>query len=120
MASTIHVNNSGHSISVFALPEEGPREPEPWPRALASADFVGDHWWVSRVLVRLPGNRGKGLGSQVLGRLLQEIAKHPCTRVCVSPGGYDEDPRQRAFYLKHGFVPADEPDLLVWELREKA
>ena len=70
--SKIAVNNNGYSISVFALPDEGPRDPgEPWPMALASADLVGDHWWVSRVIVRKVENRGQGLGSQVLGRLLQ-------------------------------------------------
>jgi len=114
--SKIMVNNNGYSISVFALADDG--EPsdaaEPWPRALASADLVGDRWWVSRVIVRKVENRGQGIGSAVLSRLLLEVSGHPCTRVCVSPSGYDQHPKQRAFYLKHGFKPTDEPDLLEW------
>ena len=114
--SMLWVNNVGQSISVFALPEEPRDSSEPWPRALAAADFLGDRWWISRVIVRARDNRGKGLGSEVLRRLLDEIAKQPCTTVCVSPGGYDGDTeRQWAFYVKNGFKPGDEPDLLVWE-----
>lgn len=116
----LHVNSTGRSISVFALPEEGAIVREPWPRALAAADLVGDYWWVSRVIVRLPGNRGRGLGSLVLTRLLQEIQGQPCKRVHVSPGGYHDDTeKQRAFYLKNGFKPTDAPDLLVWEPPEQ-
>jgi L-amino acid N-acyltransferase YncA len=99
------------SISVTAALETGLV-------ATASADYIPAmrHWWVSRVLVRAPADRGKGHGSAVLAKLLEEIAKAPVKVVHVIPGGYSDDTeRQRAFYERAGFKAWDEEEtIMVW------
>jgi GNAT superfamily N-acetyltransferase len=73
-------------------------------------------WWVARVLVSKPGNRGKGYGSQVLQAALKAVMARTDGRgrVIVAPGGYDNDNRKFLFYLKNGFRCIDEEGLFEW------
>lgn len=82
----------------------------------AEADDLGDGvWWVARVLVQPPKNRGRGIGTELVRRMQREVVGFGCKKLIVAPGGYDEDhERQRGFYLHCGFVQ-DEKDSMVWE-----
>lgn len=72
----------------------------------AEADLVGDKWNISRVLVKKEQDRGKGLGSNFLQKLLKEIyLRNSNAVVIVAPGGYGVDiQKQISFYKKNGFV----------------
>jgi GNAT superfamily N-acetyltransferase len=88
-------------------------------RSTVSVDFVPPEWWVSRALVSKRELRGQGLGSLMLQHALDELRERAAKTgesycVLVTPGGYDEDPRQEAFYLKNGFVKTAEEGLLSW------
>ena len=62
-----------------------------------------DTWFVNRVLVR-PPHRGKGLGKDLVTKLLEETTKRGCKKLVLTPGGYDLPyEQQEAFYLKCGF-----------------
>lgn len=81
--------------------------------SVASADNLGDAWHVSRVMVR-ERHRGKGFGSSMLRRMIDEIGKFGPATIIVFPGGYDSDPdAQRRFYTKNGFTDGDKPGMLV-------
>jgi len=75
--------------------------------AVAEIDALGSpfKWWVARVLVSKPEDRGKGYGSQVLQAALKAIMEKTggVGRVIVAPGGYDNDDRKFTFYVKNGF-----------------
>lgn len=84
-------------------------------RATASADNMGTHWWVGRVLVDPPSRRGCGVGGRLVRALLKGIVKQGGTEVHVAPGGYGEDQeRQFKFYKKLGFVRENEQGLFIW------
>lgn len=85
-------------------------------RAVASADNVGDHWWVNRVLVDPPARRGSGVGTQMVKELLEAVTRQGCKELHVCPGGYDGKTKlQFKFYLKLGFTRIKgEPGLLIW------
>lgn len=91
-------------------------------RAVAELNIIGSpfEWWVARVLVTDPADRGKGLGSQVLQAALRAILVPTAgmARVIVAPGGYDNDQeRQRRFYAKNGFEPLSEGGPMEWRNR---
>lgn len=60
-------------------------------------------------MVREPGTgpaqvQGTGRGKILVTRLLEEVAKQGCTKLVLTPGGYDIPyEQQEAFYLKCGF-----------------
>jgi GNAT superfamily N-acetyltransferase len=62
-------------------------------------------WWLSRALVQPDSCRSKGIGSQLMIVLKEEIKKSECKRCVVAPGGYNSTFKQQAnFYKKNGFV----------------
>lgn len=73
-------------------------------RGTASADLIGDIWWINRVLVQPPEARRKGIGSLMLTELIQAVSRQGgALKVC--PGGYYQDKEdQFKFYEKNGFV----------------
>jgi hypothetical protein len=81
------------------------------------SEFTGPaHWWVNRAVVHPAEQRGKGLGSIMLKRALEQVVLSDIHRVLVMPGGYDNNTeRQFNFYLKNGFKRTDEPESLVWQ-----
>lgn len=88
-------------------------------RAVADLNVLGNpfEWWVARVLVPDPTDRGKGLGSLVLRAALDAvlIPTGGMARVIVAPGGYDNDhERQRHFYEKNGFRSLGENQPMEW------
>jgi hypothetical protein len=101
----MNVNSSEQSISV-SIVENGRL-------SIASADNMMDgKWWISRVNVQ--GERGKGTGSKLLQRLVEEILKYGNTDVIVTPGGYNEDEeKQFRFYKKNNFIEI-EPKLFKY------
>lgn len=79
----------------------------------ASADRTGDRWWVTRVKVA-EDDRGTGLGTLMLVRLLARVFEAGATELWVSPGGYGSDPeRLAAFYRRVGFEPEGD-ETMVW------
>lgn len=85
--------------------------------SVASVDLVDGRWYVSRVMV-LKDQRGLGVGSDMLQRIIYEIKSRPdAADIIVCPGGYNEDPeKQFAFYKKNGFVDTDTPGMLVYKM----
>lgn len=74
------------------------------PAGVAEASNMYDgSWFVNRVLV--PHRyRGQGRGKILVTRLLEGVAKQGCTKLVLTPGGYDISyEEQEAFYLKCGF-----------------
>jgi GNAT superfamily N-acetyltransferase len=74
------------------------------PAGVAEAsDMCDGSWFVNRVLV--PHRyRGQGRGKILVTRLLAEVAKQGCTKLVLTPCGYDIPyEQQEAFYLKCGF-----------------
>jgi hypothetical protein len=92
--------------------------------ATASIDNIeGNEWWVSRVLVGRPhaGStqfRGKGVGSMILTRAVQEVFKNdPKARIVAEPGGSygSKEEDQIRFYKHNGFVDVPgHPGVLVY------
>jgi GNAT superfamily N-acetyltransferase len=75
-------------------------------RATAEASLVGEEWWVNRVVVEPPTERGKGLGGRLLEALKGVVREAGGRTLFVSPGGYNGNVRaQRRFYRRHGFQP---------------
>jgi hypothetical protein len=108
----IRVNSSEFSVSVMTV-NNGKV-------SIASADNLLDgRWWISRVNVQ-GVEKGKGVGSILLQRLLQEVLKLGQTKIIVSPGGYYEDKdRQFNFYKKNGFIESEESsELLIYKNNE--
>jgi GNAT superfamily N-acetyltransferase len=85
-------------------------------RAAMSADNLGSHWWLARAIVDPAEHRGKGIGSDMLKRLLAAVARQGCTELHVTPGGYEGlTKRQFNFYLKNGFAHVEGNEhLLIW------
>jgi acetyltransferase (GNAT) family protein len=98
-----HITYTPECVSVYmTLPTE--------PRAVAVAEASRllpekGGWYVNRVLVSKKEDRGKGLGSYVLGLLIQTVRRtKDFSLLLVEPGGYDNNVKaQRAFYRKNGF-----------------
>ena len=89
-------------------------------RACASAEWMpwtlkSPSWWLSRVVIRDPAARGKGLGRELVQTLQHTVAAHAKRGpIHVSPGGYTDDlVGQYAFYRRCGFVDAEDGGL-VW------
>ena len=76
------------------------------PKACAEAELMCDEWFVNRVLVKDPDQRNKGIGSEMVEKMLTAIyGQNPDAVVTVLPGGYGENPDEQAnFYQKNGFV----------------
>jgi len=83
--------------------------------ATTSADNLGTHWWLCRVLVP-EGFRRQGHGPRILRLLLAEAWKQDPLPVHVCPGGYGSDPvKLRAWYIQQGATPLQEkPPCLQW------
>lgn len=82
---------------------------------VAQASFLGDRWYVNRVLVRDPAARGRGLGERLVRALLLAIEERGPAWVIVEPGGYGSElQRLQRFYAKCGFVLHEEPDGDTW------
>jgi GNAT superfamily N-acetyltransferase len=74
-------------------------------RGVAEASDMGDYWYVNRVLVQPPDQRGSGIGQQLVKRLLNEIRLLGGRKVIVTPGGYGSNTTQQInFYKKCGFT----------------
>lgn len=60
-------------------------------------------WFVNRVMV--PHKyRGQGRGKLLVTRLIEAVTHQGCTKLVLTPGGYDIPyEQQEAFYLKCGF-----------------
>jgi hypothetical protein len=115
---SFNVNASEEHVSVMLM---GPARAH----GVVSIDLVvgddeygndGVFWWVARAVVNPPSRRGCGIGTIMLKRALQEIAKSQHKRVQVMPSGYGADPvKQMNFYLKNGFRAVDGVEgLLQW------
>ena len=83
--------------------------------ATASADIVGDHWWISRVKVHELARR-QGLGRAALLDLLALLrTKKGPRKVVVAPGGYGSDPEELSlFYQSCGFEPVSSGELHLY------
>ena len=84
--------------------------------SVASADnMMNGSWWISRVNVQ-GVDKGTGVGSKLLQKLVDEILFYGPTKILVAPGGYHGDTvKQFNFYRKNGFVDGDEEGLLVYQ-----
>lgn len=98
MEEGMHVSYSGQSVTTM-LVHSG------YSASSASATWldVPTDWFVNRV--KVPDNlQGRGYGSQVLQRLIEELRKRGVRVLRVEPGGYGSDPdRLEKFYKKNGF-----------------
>lgn len=99
----VHINSTPAGASVYLSIHGGTRAV-----AVAEASKLLPEeggWYVNRVLVSEKEDRGKGLGSYVLGLLIQTVRRtKDFSFLLVEPGGYDNNIRaQRAFYRKNGF-----------------
>lgn len=112
-AASDRINDSSASVMIVPLYSASASV---FPTAVAEASNLYEYWWIARVLVSKSEERGKGLGSLALQRLLQLIVKQSSLPIRVAPGGYNEDPaKQIQFYEKNGFDQvADKPGLLEW------
>jgi hypothetical protein len=76
-------------------------------------------WYVNRVLVTNPSERGSGVGSYMLTVLkasLQRVSNFQA--LVVDPGGYGADPtRQANFYKRNGFrqLASRSDQSLIWK-----
>jgi GNAT superfamily N-acetyltransferase len=70
----------------------------------AEASNMGNgEWYFNRAYVR-PEHQKKGIGKTLVVRLLAETTKQGCTKLVLTPGGYNTPYKQQeAFYLKCGF-----------------
>lgn len=58
-------------------------------------------WWIACAVVNPPHMRNKGIGSRLMGILIEALSKKDCSRVIVMPGGYDSDQKKQfKFYEK--------------------
>lgn len=77
-----------------------------WPIGVVEASVMSKGiWFLNRAVIRAETDRRKGVGSQLLIKLLEKLKEQPdCKRLVVTPGGYGSDPSaQENFYLKNGF-----------------
>lgn len=82
-------------------------------RGTASADRIGDTWWINRVLVQPLKARRRGIGSRLLQELIQAVGRQGGP-LKVFPDGYDQDREsQFRFYEKNGFVREGEEMIYV-------
>lgn len=72
---------------------------------VSASEVASGIWYLNRALVQPAEVRGRGLGTQLLNLLLDNLRQDPnFVQLTVEPGGYDEDPvRQARFYTKNGF-----------------
>jgi len=105
--NNIKINSSEFNVSVSQINNNK--------LSVASADNMLDgRWWISRVNVQ-GVEKGKGLGSQLLQKLISEILFYGETNIIVAPGGYHSDTeKQFNFYRKNGFINANEEGLLIY------
>lgn len=108
--NNIRVNTSQFNISIS--------EVNNGKLSIASADNMLDgRWWISRVNVQ-GIERGQGVGSKLLNKLIEEILFYGETNIVVAPGGYNEDSdKQFNFYRKNGFVDDNEDGLLIYKIK---
>ena len=85
---------------------------------LASCEIsnLKGEWYVNRVKVP-NGQEGKGIGSIILQKAINEIKKHNPKSIYVTPGGYHADEeKQFNFYKKNGFIEMEGiPELLYYK-----
>ena len=68
-------------------------------------DISKNEVWISRINVP-PEYRGRGLGSLLITRLIEQARAQGFKSIAVTPGGYDPDRKddQIRFYERHGFI----------------
>jgi len=97
-ASEIQIISNEEVVEIF-LPAKNS-----FNTSTASASFMGNHWFINRVLVNPQSDRGKGIGSKLLQVLIKEIKKQNNKKIIVTPGGYINNTKQQInFYVKNGF-----------------
>lgn len=104
----MHVNSTRESVSAMIVTDGRV--------SIASADNLFDgRWWISRVNVQ-GTTLGKGVGTALLKKLIEEVLSYGPANIIVAPGGYHEDTnRQFNFYKKNGFVETEEEGLLIYK-----
>jgi GNAT superfamily N-acetyltransferase len=80
----------------------------------AEASRVRDtEWYVNRVFIR-PEFRRQGIGRALVLRMLEEVTRQGCTKLVLTPGGYDLPYEvQRDFYVACGFRVINDDDGLL-------
>lgn len=110
METNLSVNDNGSTVCVNITTDTS------WSIACAEMDDMGDHWWISRVLVRDIFLRRQGLGTQLV-KTLQEHSRGQ--KIIVCPGGYDLDyEQQRSFYESCGFIEVKNGQM-EWETNKE-
>jgi len=73
-----------------------------------------DIWMISRAIVQPESMRSRGIGSEMMRRLKEELRKVRCKKCYVAPGGYSERQEdQFRFYEKNGFERINPQGLFV-------
>lgn len=114
----IHVNVEPKHISVISIPPNVGEKRFIRPSTAAADEWPMEEgvWWISRVLVN--GERGKGTGSTLLQRLIEEVRKRGAKAMIVAPGGYNSNYNQQVnFYVKNGFKEVNSEGLYRLELQ---
>lgn len=84
--------------------------------AAGASNMGNGSWYLNRVIVK-DHNRGRGLGSKALQRVIKEVRQQGGTEIIVEPGGYGSDPaRLRVFYGRHGFEPVGDPETFTFHM----
>ena len=98
------VVNSGNNVCVMVVEKSQVI-------AIANMDFMGDHWWLARLMVKKP-YRNNGLGRQLVNHLKENSKGYS---ILVAPGGYFEltKEEQFSFYEHCGFTKQTEDTLLL-------
>lgn len=118
----VHVSESGQACIVTGMSNEtmpayGKLE-MPVRGEASATELATGVWYLNRALVQPEGARGKGLGTQLLKRLLETISRKPeFQRVVVEPGGYGGNEEQQVrFYTRNGFKQRDVAEhTYIWE-----
>lgn len=87
--------------------------------SIASIDNLHDgRWWISRVNVQ-GVEKGKGLGSKLLKKAMEEVFSFSPKEIIVTPGGYNADiKRQVNFYKKNGFKTLVKDGLMSYKVKK--
>lgn len=113
LPGTFIVNLSPESISMcWKLDKTGFRSGS----LIADSSYMGKtgDWYISRAFIKNIIDRNKGIGSEMLRLLKNEIIKQNGIRIIVFPGGYEEKTiKQFNFYRKNGFVNGKEKGELL-------
>lgn len=118
----IYVSESGQSVVVTGIIDDKLTYP-PSSGEVCATELAPGEWYINRAIVGPKQQRGLGLGSQLMTRLLAVVSSKPgFVHVNVEPGGYGESPKkQKNFYTKNGFKPVEgEYNLYRWTKEKEA